>query len=136
MNHWVDPDKRGLYDHPHAPPPPPAHHASNDLGTRLARVEEHINFQAWNHRRSEHESRLRAEDIVAGMATLSRRILAIEQTAKSRRYLRQTMQGWATSASIFGRYAAAAVLGLLLLTGKASLENVKFLLSLLGLPAG
>ena len=136
MNHWIDPDHRGLYDHPHAPPPKPAHHAANDIGTRLARMEEHVNFQAWNQRRVEHESRSRAEDIVAGITALSRRLLVIEQTDKSRKHLHKTMRLWGTSAGSFVRYVAAAGLGLLLLTGKASMENVKFLIHLLGFPAG
>ena len=136
MNHWIDPDRRGLYDHPHAPPPRPAHHAANDHGSRLARLEEHINFQAWNQRRAETELRMMADDLADGMTVLSSRVLVIEQSDKSRKHMHKTIRLWGTSASAFVRYAVAGALGLLLLTGKASLETVKFLMGLLGLPAG
>lgn len=136
MSHWTDPERRGLYDHPHAPPPPPAHHAANDHGSRLARVEEHLNFQAWNQRRAEQESRMRDEDAVEGMTAISWRVTMLEQAAQSRDHLRQTLTRWTTSAAVFARYAAAAVIGLLLLMGKTSLENVKFLMHLLGFPGG
>lgn len=136
MNHWIDPDHRGLYDHPHAPPPRPAHHAANDHGTRLARMEEHVNFQAWNHRRAEQELRMMADDMAAGMTALSRRVLTIEQSDKSRKHLHKTMRLWGISAGKFVRYAAAGVLALLMLTGKAPVEHVKILLNLLGLPVG
>lgn len=77
--HWIDPDQRGLFSHPHAAPPPPSHRDSNDIGARLARMEEHVNFQAWNARRVEQESRMRADDILYGLTKLSQRSQALEQ---------------------------------------------------------
>lgn len=78
MQHWIDPRSRGIYDHPAAPPPVPKPHHANDHGARIAIIESHIHWSAWDRHRVEAESRARADDIVAHLAAAIGRISSIE----------------------------------------------------------
>lgn len=69
MAHWMRPERRGLSGGQYAPPPQrPAYH--NDLGSRMARLEEHANIAAWDRGRIERESLLRDQDLMDGMRSI------------------------------------------------------------------
>ena len=136
MQHWTDPEHRGLYNHPSASPPPPAHHNQNDVSSRLARVEEHLNFGAWNLRRVETESRMRATDLINGLAELGRRLAPIERRIHSDMQSRKATRRIGTSLMSWLKYLIAGILTLLMLTGKASIEHVKIILGVFGFPGG
>lgn len=70
MEHWLDPHSRGAYHHPAAAPPTPHPHHANDLSARLARVEEHLQFGAYDRSRVEMESRERARELGAAIMAL------------------------------------------------------------------
>ncbi len=136
MHHWVDPASRGIYDHPAAPPPRPFPQNANDVGARLARVEEHINFSASNQHRIEMESRLRAKDLASGIGGLDARITVLERDRHTRKHMLRLMGIFGRSAHVFVKFLIAGILGTLLLTGKASIETIKLLGGWLGLPGG
>lgn len=136
MHHWVDPRLRGVYEHPAAPPPRPSHHAANDLGSRLARVEEHIQFSAHDRQRIEGESRMRARDLATAMDSLDDRMTKVEQVLHTRQHMWRLAAISASTVKGFARYVIVALLGGLLLTGHATPDSVKLLLGALGFPAG
>ena len=133
---WTDPVMRGVYADPVAHPPPPAPRNSNDYGARLARVEEHLNFRAWDQRRIEQESRFRARDLAQALMAVDTRLGSIEQEALTRQQVRQRMRNSLSLAAQLVRYGIAALFGLLLITGRASPETVKAVLGLLGFATG
>lgn len=125
MNHWTDPMMRGIFDHPAAPPPTPAPHHANDLGARLAHLETHTIWSAWNAQRVEMESRARAEDIRACLRDLHMRMTTQEGITLNRGT--PYMTKWL--ADLFGspRQALQTIIGLLaiagVLTGKLTLSE-------------
>lgn len=134
MRHWMDPSSRGVYEHPAAVPPRPAHHAANDLGARLARLEEHNYFAALDRSRIENESRMRAKDLADGIEGLDTRLAVMEQERHTRRTIWKMAGIFSTSASAFVKYLVAAILALLVLTGKASIDVARLIGMWLGLP--
>jgi hypothetical protein len=134
MRHWTDPKTRGVYDHPAAAPPRPAHYAANDLAARLARQEEHTYYAAIDRVRIENESRMRAEDLAAGIDGLDTRISLMEQELHTRRAIWRLLATFSTSATAFAKYLAAAVLAILVLTGKASIDAARAIATWFGLP--
>ncbi len=133
---WMDPVIRGVYADQAAEPPIPAHRSLNDYGSRLARMEEHQNFRAWDQRRIEQESRLRARDLAQAIMALEGRVGSIEQVALTQQQVQLRMQSLRNSVAQWLRYGTAAFLGALMLSGKASVETVKFLMGVLGFPTG
>ena len=140
MMHWTDPEQRGVYEHPSAHPPPASHRSQNDLASRLARVEEHLNFGAWNLRRVETDGRLRDTDIIRGLRDglrdINRRLMPIEKQFLASSHVRKATRRMGISILSWLRYLIAGVLAILMLTGKASLEHVKLILGALGFPSG
>lgn len=143
MPHWKDPRSRGIYDHPHSTPPHPQSHAANDIGARLARQEEFSRWGSWNADRIDTEARHRDEDIAQAvkiqssrMEGLETRVQALEVDRIKRRTQWRMVKTLATSAKSSLRYAIVAVLGILLLTGHVTTEQVKVLLSAIGFPVG
>lgn len=144
MQHWEDPRERGLFAHPAAPPPRPSPPYANDLGARLARVEEHLYFGAIDRRRIEEESRLRAKDLgEAIMATreksdehyedLDSRLSVLEQESQTNRTLWSGAGILFRSGKDFVRYVAVGLIALLIATGQATVDRLKPILSLIGL---
>jgi len=139
IKHWMDARERGIWDHPAADPPQPRHRNDNDVGTRLARVEEHLQFGAFNSRRVEEESRLRAKDLGEGLEVVSARMDDIEEKVQSLEQDRLTQQSILALASTFWtsardliKYALAIILTAMVVTGGASVDKVKSILSLWG----
>lgn len=124
MYHWTDPTSRGVFDHPWAPPPTPAPHYANDVQARVAHLETHTRWSAWNAQRVEMESLARAEDIKACLRDLHVRMTAQEgATQASGGYMKKWL------GDLFGspRQALQTIIGLLavigVLTGKLTLGD-------------
>lgn len=136
MPHWTDPRTRGIYDDPLAPPPRPQSHASNDHGARLARQENHAAWASWDRQRIDAESRLRDRELGRGIMALESRVSTLEIERLKRRTIWKFVLTSAGSAKQLVRYLIGALIVILMLTGKASIESVKVILAALGFPTG
>lgn len=136
MRHWMDPRLRGAYDHPSAMPPPPRPTTANDIPTRVTRLEEHAQFQATIINEVRQGSLLRAKDLGEAITGFHHRLAALEQERHTRKAMMKLAWTSAKSVSAFAKYLVAALLALLLMSGKISLEAVQLFLRVLGLPAG
>lgn len=132
MRHWTDPIARGVYQIRSAIPPAPSHHAANDLASRLARVEEHLQWSHHNQARIEDESRLRARDLGEGMDAMTERqdemddrLRVLEQDKHTRKRLWGLATTFGMSAGAFVRYLIAGLLVLLVAAGKADIQTLK-----------
>lgn len=139
MHHWMDPQTRGVYTHPAAQPPRPQSHASNDLGTRLARVEEHLSFGAWNRDRIEREAQQRDRDLGAGITGLEtvqedheKRLQTLEQDRHTRSTILSLLDTARGSVGVLVQFVVAVLATALLLTGNANVVKIKELLSIWG----
>lgn len=132
MHHWLDPVDRGVLHHPAAPPPLPRHRAENSLSERLARLEEHTHFAAWDRRRIEEESRARGHDLKAMIDATNARISPMEDDRTLVRNLFRTGLSVSTSMINIVRWSAVAVVITLMLAGQAQMEVVRVLLRVLG----
>ena len=153
-DHWTTPEARGIYRAPESVPPLPQHHTSNDYGSRLARMEEHVNFAAHNMRRVEADSMRRAADIVgwtsshmrstnAAIADIDRRFREVENhmlvgTTKSR-----VLWGLVSGSGTFVmgltsllKWGSVAAVAYLLITGTITVDAAKLLLGVLGWQIG
>lgn len=146
-DHWITPEARGLYGTPESRPPQPQHHSANDFGARMARMEEHIQWQGHNLNRVEHESLRRAADIVNWIKSVhsstEAKIRALEDHNREQSARRKLLVGiLKTSGNIASttinivKYGIAGVLLVGWLLGKLSLEGVRLFLGVLGLPTG
>jgi len=99
-------------------------------------LEEHTHYAALDRARIERESRLRAQDITSWLDSMNMRLGVLEQDRHTSRRIRRMAWTIGTSAAAWLRYLLAAILGVLLLTGKATLDQIKFLFGVLGLPGG
>lgn len=138
MRHWTERmhHAEGLSEA--AAPPIPRHHAANDIGARLARVEEHLQFSHHSRVRLEMESKERDRDLAAAivsMRTMFETTMAPIRDMMAVRAYRKEMR------MIFGSWALWSVklaLGLLLvlgtITGRLTPEQAKVIGGWLGLP--
>lgn len=152
--HWTTPEARGVYRTPESIPPVPRHHSANDHGSRLARLEEHIQFSAHNTRRIETDSMKRASDIVGWMNTrlldidtkiteVDRRTRSIEdQILKStagRQAVRDLLTGSGNAVRLVTsllKWMTVAAVAYLLIRGHITVDAAKLLLGAFGLPTG
>lgn len=142
-DHWNTPEARGIYGHPASHPPIPQHRSSNDIGARVARIEEHQQFSAHDMRRIEQESMRRAADIVAWMSSqigsLGHRVTTLENSELTQTARRQaiwdlfktTGNGVALVVG-FLKWSSVAAVAYLLITGKITVEAAKVLLGAVG----
>lgn len=118
---------RGLYDHPAARPPTPRPATSNDISARVARIEEHIQFAAYDRHRVEVESRRRGMDnaeAISGLATRTTALEAWRQTQIDRSAVLISLISGSRQAV---QYAMAIILFALLALGKLTVADVKIL---------
>ena len=140
--HWMDPHSRGVYHHPHSAPPTPMSHSANDIGSRLARLEEHIRFAGWDRQRVEIESRMRAGEMLEAVKAIHGRMDTIEATqqAAATETERPSLLGALISGTLllsFAKYAVLALLMVALFTGRANVNDIAPLIkALLGFPSG
>ncbi len=139
MRHWTDPRSRGVWDHPAAMPPRPMQNHHNDLGTRLARVEEHLNFGAQNMYRVEEESRMRATDLGQGISDLEdktdgidARVRALEQERHTNQSIWGMVTSFGTSAGQAVRYTVTVILTALVMSGLLTADKIAALKSIWG----
>lgn len=131
MRHWIDPMDRGIYDHPAAPPPTPKPHHSNDLNARVAGLESHIHWSAWDRQRVETESRARAADIIRELEMVVGRISALEtiiQPIERRGRAFALIQDLAGSVDRFAKTAIGVALIWAVLKGWLTPEQAKSLI--------
>ena len=140
LQHWMDPRRRGIWDHPAAMPPRPQHRESNDHGSRIARLEVHQEWATHNAARVEQESRERAADLVewqevsdASMESLSERVRLLEQDRKFMIQITTILSGWGGKLL---RYAIVGILALLMASGYADVTKWKAVLALLSGSSG
>lgn len=140
MPHWADPAARGAYHQPWALPPTPQPRGANDLSARMARLEEHYAFAHWDRYRMEQDSRQRAQDLARALVTMDERLDAFERSQATERAVersrRRSIRTWLQWGLVSVKYALAGGLFVLMLLGKASVEQVKLWLGVLGLPTG
>lgn len=140
MYHWTDPRERGVYSHPAAIPPEPRPHTSNDLGARVASLENHVRWSNYDRQRVEMESRERARELGNGIVALQqdihRRLTVIEQERHTRKVLWKFAMISGSSALKFVRFAVAGLIALLMVGKVISPEVAKILGLWLGFPAG
>jgi len=146
-DHWMTPESRGIYEQAESMPPPPQSHTTDDIGARMARLQEHIQWRAWDTRRVEMESFRRAADIVglirSETAALSVRLKAIEDQMSAASTRRQTyidlLRNTGSAANIMiniAKYGVVLVLAVLFVLGKISVEGVRLFLGAIGFPVG
>ena len=133
MSHWIDPIRRGVYEHPAAPPPEPRHHSQNGIPERMARLEEHISFAAWDRRRSEAESLQRAQDLADSIRALHVRIIPIERHRSRREDLWRLVRSVTTLSKSFVKFAVPPALYLLVITGWMNAEQARAIAGWFGL---
>ena len=127
MRHWTETNPTETPDW--AAPPIPRHHASNDVNARLARVEEHLQ---WNHHerlRDRQDSRERARDLASAIVALRdmfheemspiRDMMAVRAYRKE---LRGILAAWGLW---FGRLLLGVLIVLGTITGRLSPEQAK-----------
>lgn len=143
MPHWRDPISRGVWDHPAATPPRPQPLGTNNLDTRVARLEMHQEWSTFNAARVERESRERASDIVdqsdedrAKIEDLNRRVQSLERDRHVRRVMWQQARILGTSFWGFARYLVGLILLIAVLTGKADVESLREIKETIGLFSG
>ncbi len=124
MSHWHDGRRRATLLPPYPQPP-----GTNDLSSRVSRLEVHQWHTTHSMERIEAESLLRASDLRSDIEVLVEKLDQIQGHIGTAR----TLAGWAPS---IARYLLAAVLFGLFLAGKISVEALKPFLAVLGLPTG
>lgn len=124
MPHWTG-QHRGTRPLPNYPQPP----TTNDLSSRVSRLEVHQWHTHADLDRIESESLRRGLDLAAEVRGISVKMEALESHIGTAR----TLAKWLPSAL---RYLAAIILFALLIAGKLSIAEIKTLLPVVGLPTG
>ena len=129
MPHWAHPTTRGVYDTPAHHPPPPMPATSNDLGSRVARLEVHSYHATIDRQRIERESLTRGQDLLGMVTALESRLRVVEAITATI----STLSTWLPKLL---RFIGAIILFALLLSGRMTIEGVKPFLQALGFPSG
>lgn len=124
---------------PAAVPPIPRHHSSNDVGARLARVEEHLQFAHHDRNRVERESKERARDLASAIVAMREMIEAEMAPIRSLLAIRAYRREMLTIFGSWGLWCAklllAAIVVLATVRGWLTPEQAKVLGGWLGLPS-
>ena len=125
--HWHPPESRGLYQQPGNTPPAPQPHESNNITSRLVRIETYLQYAVHDRMRAEWESRARDYD-------LHDRLLAIEATVTGwtdNVQASSLIAKWGVSAA---KYIAAVILFAMWAANGLPWDSVKAGMSVIGLP--
>lgn len=129
QQYWVDPRARGIHHGPGHQPPPPQPATSNDIPTRMARMEIHAWYSTQEKQRAEREGWARDMEVLRRLNGLDTRVGAIEGTVA-------VWTAIGTWAPRLLAYALSAVIFAAVMLGKLSVEQAKALLSVFAPSAG
>lgn len=129
MPHWIDPKQRGIHDTPAYRPPYPQPPGSNDLSSRIARLETHQFHLTDNTHRIETESLTRGKDLLESVRLLDKRVASVERHVG-------TITAVVTWLPKILKYAGGVVLFAFLVMGKMTPDGAKLFLQALGFPTG
>lgn len=141
MKHWTPPFSESEVGGDHSIlPPKPMHREANDLGSRLARVEEHLQFVHWDRNRIERESRQRAKDLGLAVSALHETVRTEMKPFKDHitrlEHRSEMMKIWGGWAIFFGKFILASLIVIGVLTKHITLDQANMFGKWLGLPGG
>ena len=109
-------------------------HASNDIGARLARVEEHLQFVHHDRSRIEQESKARARDLIAAIVEMRADMEPVQVFLLRQAYRSELAKELASWSGWLAKSALIATLVVGTIKGWLSPEQAKLFGQWLGLP--